>query len=404
MSNLFGVPHLEAFWASLDESSQQAVSSAIQKITDVKKRGGKVMVVTGSGPNIHEGVTTLIAELIRVGIVDAVSTSSAVIAHEMAGSLDRVFRVDAKALGMDMDKMPRGDVFEFTCMSDEEIAALKREMPLDDDLLERGSKLPKQNEIIKAAGNMAYPMGLRTERVAHEVMGLARMYGLPFETVAGWGCDEHTMLGAAAKRNVPVLVTIPQMIGGGAVGMSIGDSIPVSQRSMRISRMLADCDVIIESAVALTQEIHDGPFECYTGHGIWAWWSGQATYNLRNKNLIRIDLDSNLRRAVELNKTVQEAIDKGLPKTKAAKIPFRMEMSAFARHEGSIPIVGDIGKVWPLIASGVAKNLGIELEFLSASQDTAEGTAMREWIVGNVKAFDREKMLAHAKEYKIIGK
>ncbi|MBP3812253.1 MAG: deoxyhypusine synthase family protein [Acidaminococcaceae bacterium] len=404
MSNLFGVPHLEAFWASLDESSQQAVSSAIQKITDVKKRGGKVMVVTGSGPNIHEGVTTLIAELIRVGIVDAVSTSSAVIAHEMAGSLDRVFRVDAQALGMDMDKMPRGDVFEFTCMSDEEIAALKREMPLDDDLLERGSKLPKQNEIIKAAGNMAYPMGLRTERVAHEVMGLARMYGLPFETVAGWGCDEHTMLGAAAKRNVPVLVTIPQMIGGGAVGMSIGDSIPVSQRSMRISRMLADCDVIIESAVALTQEIHDGPFECYTGHGIWAWWSGQATYNLRNKNLIRIDLDSNLRRAVELNKTVQEAIDKGLPKTKAAKIPFRMEMSAFARHEGSIPIVGDIGKVWPLIASGVAKNLGIELEFLSASQDTAEGTAMREWIVGNVKAFDREKMLAHAKEYKIIGK
>ncbi|MBO5590771.1 MAG: deoxyhypusine synthase family protein [Acidaminococcaceae bacterium] len=404
MSNLFGVPHLEAFWASLDESSQQAVSSAIQKITDVKKRGGKVMVVTGSGPNIHEGVTTLIAELIRVGIVDAVSTSSAVIAHEMAGSLDRVFRVDAQALGMDMDKMPRGDVFEFTCMSDEEIAALKREMPLDDDLLERGSKLPKQNEIIKAAGNMAYPMGLRTERVAHEVMGLARMYGLPFETVAGWGCDEHTMLGAAAKRNVPVLVTIPQMIGGGAVGMSIGDSIPVSQRSMRISRMLADCDVIIESAVALTQEIHDGPFECYTGHGIWAWWSGQATYNLRNKNLIRIDLDSNLRRAVELNKTVQEAIDKGLPKTKAAKIPFRMEMSAFARHEGSIPIVGDIGKVWPLIASGVAKNLGIDLEFLSASQDTAEGTAMREWIVGNVKAFDREKMLAHAKEYKIIGK
>lgn len=404
MSNLFGVPHLEAFWASLDESSQQAVSSAIQKITDVKKRGGKVMVVTGSGPNIHEGVTTLIAELIRVGIVDAVSTSSAVIAHEMAGSLDRVFRVDAQALGMDMDKMPRGDVFEFTCMNDEEIAALKREMPLDDDLLERGSKLPKQNEIIKAAGNMAYPMGLRTERVAHEVMGLARMYGLPFETVAGWGCDEHTMLGAAAKRNVPVLVTIPQMIGGGAVGMSIGDSIPVSQRSMRISRMLADCDVIIESAVALTQEIHDGPFECYTGHGIWAWWSGQATYNLRNKNLIRIDLDSNLRRAVELNKTVQEAIDKGLPKTKAAKIPFRMEMSAFARHEGSIPIVGDIGKVWPLIASGVAKNLGIELEFLSASQDTAEGTAMREWIVGNVKAFDREKMLAHAKEYKIIGK
>ena len=395
--NLFGLSQLEYFKSSLDERSLAGVDSAVRKIIETKKRGGRVMVVTGSGPNIHEGVTTLIAELIRVGIIDAVSTSSAVIAHEMAGSLDRVFRVDAAALGMDMSKMPRGDVFEFTCMTDDEINVIKREMPLDDELLAKGKALPKLNEIIKAAGNMAYPMGLRTERLAHEILGLARMYGLPFERVAGWGCDSRTMLGAADLKNIPVLVTIPQLVGGGAVGMSIGDSIPVSERSMRISRMLASCDVIIESAVALTQEIHDGPFECYTGHGIWAWWSGQNTYNLRDKSLIRIDLDENLRRAVELNKTVQEAIDKGLPKTKAAKIPFRMEMSAFARHEGSIPIVGDIGKVWPLIAYEVAKGLGIDLEFLSASQDTPEGASMREWIVGNVKSLDREKMLKRSK-------
>ena len=397
--NLFGISQLDNFRASLDERSLKSLGLAVNKIVETKKRGGKVMVVTGSGPNIHEGVTTLISELIRVGIVDAVSTSSAVIAHEMAGSLDKVFRVDAEALGMDMSKMPRGDVFEFTCMNESEIDALKKEMPLDEDLLWRGASLPKVNEIIKAAGNMAYPMGLRTEKLAHEVLSLAKMYGLPFETVAGWGCDEKTMLGAAAKRNLPVLVTIPQMVGGGAVGMSIGDSIPVSERSMRISRMLASCDVIIESAVALTQEIHDGPFECYTGHGIWAWWSGQNTYNLREKNLIRIDLDENLRKAVELNATVQEAIDRGLPKTKAAKIPFRMEMSAFARHEGSIPIVGDIGKVWPLIANDVAKELGIELEFLSSSQDTSEGASMREWIVGNVRPLDREKMLSRAKNF-----
>ncbi len=396
---LFGKSQLDNFRASLDNRSQEGLSSAINRIIDTKKHNGRVMVVTGSGPNIHEGVTTLIAELIRAGLVDAVSTSSAVIAHEMAGSLDRVFRVDSNALGMDKAKMPRGDVFEFTCMTPDELAALKREMPLDDELLARGETLPHVNEIIKAAGNMAYPMGLRTERLAHEVLSLARMYALPFETVAGWGCDERTMLGAAAKKGVPVLVTIPQLVGGGAVGMSIGDSIPVSERSMRISRMLASCDVIIESAVALTQEIHDGPFECYTGHGIWAWWSGQNTYNLRDKTLIRIDLDENLRRAVELNKTVQEAIDKGLPKTKAAKIPFRMEMSAFARHEGSIPIVGDIGKVWPVIAHDVAEGLGVRLEFLSASQDTKEGSEMREWIVQNVKPLDREKMLAHAKEY-----
>ncbi|MBR6901359.1 MAG: deoxyhypusine synthase family protein, partial [Synergistaceae bacterium] len=157
---LFGLNQLETFRSSLDERSRESLASAVNKIIETKKRGGKVMVVTGSGPNIHEGVTTLIAELIRVGIVDAVSTSSAVIAHEMAGSLDRVFRVDAKALGMDMSKMPRGDVFEFTCMSEKEIDALKKEMPLDEEILKRGSELPKQNEIIKAAGNMAYPMGL----------------------------------------------------------------------------------------------------------------------------------------------------------------------------------------------------------------------------------------------------
>ncbi len=399
MSNLFGLTQLDYFRDSLDERSREALTSAVKRITDTKSHGGRVMVVTGSGPNIHEGVTTLIAELIRAGLVDAVSTSSAVIAHEMAGSLDRVYRVDAQALGMDMDKMPRGDVFEFTCMTDAEIDALKREMPLDDELLERGKNLPHVNEIIKAAGNMAYPMGLRTERLAHEVLSLARIYGLPFETVAGWGCDERTMLGAASRRNIPVMVTIPQLVGGGAVGMSIGDSIPISERSMRISRMLADCDVIIESAVALTQEIHDGPFECYTGHGIWAWWSGQNTYNLRDKSLIRIDLDENLRRATELNKIVQEAIDKGLPKTKAAKIPFRMEMSAFARHEGSIPIVGDIGKVWPLIAHDVAENLGVTLEFLSASQDTPEGQNMREWITENVKPLDVQKMRGCAKNF-----
>jgi hypothetical protein len=398
---LFGASQIENFRAALDERSRATLAEAVKRIVEAKKRGGKVMVVTGSGPNIHEGVTTLIAELIRVGVVDAVSTSSAVISHEMGGALDRVFRVNAEALGMDMSTMPRGDLFEFTRMTDEEWEALKREMPLDDELLARGKKLPVHSDIIKAAGNMAYPMGLRGERIAEEILALARMYGLPFEEVAGWGCDPRTMLGAANVRGgVPVLVTIPQLVGGGAVGMSIGDSLPVSGRSMRISRMLAASDVIIESAVALTQEIHDGPFECYTGHGIWASWSGQATYNLRDKALIRIDLDENLRRATELNQTVQEAIDKGLPKTKVAKIPFRMEMSAFARHEGSLPIIGDIGKAWPVLAHDVAKELGIELEFLSSSQETPEGASMRDWIVENVKPLDRNKMLERARRYK----
>ena len=392
----FGEKLIAQFRASLDERSQETLDTAISQIVETKKRGGKVMVVTGSGPNIHEGVTTLIAGMIHKGLIDAVSTSSAVVSHEMGGSLDRVMRVSAQALGIDMNYMPRGGLFELTLLQEPELKVLEQEMVLDRELIQKATTLPIHSSIIKAAGNMAYPMGLRGELLASEILKLAQLHGLSFEEVAGYGCDPMTMLGAGAAKNVPVLVTIPQLIGGGRVGIAIGESIPLSRRSMLLAKMLEQSDVIIESAVALTQEIHDGPFECYTGHGIWAWWQGEHTYNLKGKSLIRFDLDENLRKATDLersDKTIQEAIDKGLPKTKVAKIPFRMEMSAFARHEGSLPVIGDIGKIWPVVAFESARELGIQLDFLGASQDTPEGQDMREWIVDHVKPIDRERMI-----------
>lgn len=395
---------LKSFYENLDERSRASIDQAVAKIVAVKEKGGKVMVATGSGPNIHEGVTTLIAELMDKGIIDSVTTSSAVIGHEMAGSLDKVKMVDASKLGFDERFMPRGNVFEFTKLSEEEIEELRKEMVLDMALLEKGSSLDG-NEIIKAAGNMAYPMGIRTEAIASEILGIAKTYGLPFEEVAGWGADKRTMIGIGASKGLPVLVSVPQMIGSGNVGLSIGDSISISQRCMRIARMLEEADVIIESAVALTQEIHDGPFECYTGHGIWSWWNGVHTYSLKDKTLIRIDLDENLRKAQDVqkeSKMIQEAINKGLPKTKISKIPFRMEMSAFARHEGSIPVIGDIGQVWPLIAVRVAEKLNISLDFLSYSQETDEGKRMRQWILDEVKPLDLGQIRKKALDYKII--
>jgi hypothetical protein len=71
-----------------------------------------------------------------------------------------------------------------------------------------------------------------------------------------------------------------------------------------------------------------------------------------------------------------------------------MEMSAFARHEGSIPVIGDIGMIWPVFAWRIAKALDIGLEFMSYKQETPEGKAMREWIVDHVQPLDRERMLA----------
>lgn len=390
---------LNEFYSNLDERSRESLDASAEKIVEAKGRGGRVVVATGSGPNIHEGVTTLIAELMEKGIIDGVTTSSAVIGHEMGGALDLVKMCSASALGFEERFMPRGDVFEFTQLDDEQLEALRKEMVLDEELLARGERA-EGRLVLKAAGNMAYPMGLRNETLAGEILVLCKTLGLPFETVAGWGADRRTMIGAGAALGLPVLVSIPQMVGSGHIGMAIGDSISVFERSRRIAAMLDSADVIIESAVALTQEIHDGPFECYTGHGIWSWWKGLPVYSLRGKTIIRIDLDENLRKARDLEtggSMIQEAINQGLPKTKISKIPFRMEMSAFARHEGSIPVIGDIGQVWPVLAWKVAGELGISLDFMSYAQHTPEGKAMREWIVREIQPVDREMILARAR-------
>jgi len=388
-------------YQGLDKISKKRVDEVVAKIVQTKMRGGKVLVVTGSGPNIHEGVTTLIAELIAKEIVDRVLTSSAVIAHEMAGTLDKVKRVDGRKLGINKEILPRGFLFEVTIMDDEILAQIKKEMIIDEELINKVLK-EEGRIIIKAAGNMAYPMGLRTERLAREAEQFAKSIDKPLEYVVGLGADKKTIIGAGARKNIPILVTVPQLVGGGAVGLAIGDSIPITERSARIANVLGEAEVIIESAVALTQEIHDGPFETYTGHGIWARWEGYETYRLEKKALIRIDTDPNLEKAWQQERTggkIQEAIDKGLPKTKLTGIPFRMEMSGFARLKNTLPITKDVGMIWPILATKVTERLGVKLDFVSYPQETPEGKEIREWIAKTVKPINRQKMIYNLREH-----
>lgn len=386
---------------SLSASVRDRIDAAVDAVARAKQRGGRVVVITGSGPNIHEGVTTLIAAMIHGGLVDGVITSSAVVAHEMAGTLDRVKRIRPRSddeLPLPLEALPRGGVFELTLLSPDQRAVIEQELPAGWDLYDRLCGR-EGNIVIKAAGNMAWPMGLRTERIAREIRDAASQHGLPFERVAGLGGDPMTMIGAGAARNVPVLVSIPQLIGGGAVGIAIGDSISIARRSRLIADMLSGADVIIESAIALSQEIHDGPFETYTGHGIWAAWDGMPVYSLRDKTLIRIDLDPNLERAWQAERAgadVQTAVDQGLPKTKRMGIPFRMEMSGFARLEGSIPVTADIGAAWPVLARACEERLGVRLDFISAPQESEEGLRMREWIAGQVNCLDRSRIFQPA--------
>jgi hypothetical protein len=387
--------------AGLDEQTLTRLDAAASTFVKTKNNGGRVVAVVGSGPNIHEGVTTLVAELIRQGLIDGVITSSAVICHEMGGALDRVHRVHARDLPevARLPALPHDGVVEATLLSSDLLDEIRAEIPFDAPYYEV-LLATEGKDIIKAAANMAYPMGYRTERLAREAQSLAAEAGVPLEKIVGGGADPRTMIGAAAERGVPVLVGIPQLIGGGAVGLAIGDSLSITERASRVARLLGRADLIIESAVALTQEIHDGPFETYTGHGIWAQWSRQWTYTLADKTIVRIDLDPNLERAWQRERadgTVSRAIAEGLPKTKLLDVPFRMEMSGFSRLPGSLPLIADIGVIWPLLVARVTQALDIDLDFISYPQSTPQGEAMRQDIVHNVHPVSRDRMLKAAR-------
>jgi hypothetical protein len=390
---------IETMYGGLTTKARTRVDQAVAGIVRAKEKGGKVVAVLGSGPNIHEGVTTLVAELMSKGIIDGASTSSAVINHEMAGTLEKVKRIDGSVTGLEANKLPSDGQFEVSIVSKEVLEAYQREIHIDMDLYRR-MRRAKGDTIIKVAGNMAYPTGLRTERLARDVLSLARRCGVPFEEMVGHGADPYTIIGAGAAHRLPVIVSVPQLIGGGEVGLAVGDSLSISERSQRMALLLDSADVIIESAIALSQEIHDGPFELFTGHGIWADWEAAWTYSLRYKKVIRIDLDPNLEKAwvgERRSRLVTDAVQKGLPKTKVARIPFRMEMSGFARAPGSLPIVGDIGEIWPVLATKVADALQVKLDFMSYKQSLPQGQRVREWIVKHVRPVDRRLMFAIAR-------
>lgn len=386
---------INTLYQSLPPHTRERILYAKELIVQTKEKGGKVAVAVGSGPNIHEGITTLIAELMHKGIIDCATTSSAVISHELAGTLDTVKRIDTTMLGLDQAKQNFFNVFEATILKQDQLEKLKRESFFDLDFYDKLVHSPG-NSVIKAAGNMAYPMGLQTEILAMEILDLCRLSESPFEEIAGLGADPMTMIGAGAQSGQPVLVTIPQLVGGGKVGFAVGDSISISDRSLKVAQLFDSADVIIESAIALSQEIHDGPLETFTGHGVWSDWQDEWTYSLRDKKIIRMDLDPNLEAIWQKERhsgEITNTVIKGLPKTKVTGLPFRMEMSGFSRLPGSLPIIGDIGNIWPILMTMVAESLAINLDFMSYNQSTPEGLTMRQWIVDTVQPVNMEKIM-----------
>jgi len=69
-----------------------------------------------------------------------------------------------------------------------------------------------------------------------------------------------------------------------------------------------------------------------------------------------------------------------------------MEMSGFARLEKSIPVVADLGVVWPIIALRLEQELGISLDFISFPQQSPQGQEMRKWIVETIQPIVKKKL------------
>jgi len=381
---------LERLAGRMDPAELELLHRAARRWAEIKEKGGKVVVATGSGPHLHEGVTVLIAELVRRGLVDGVLTSSAVVAHELAGSLERVRRVDGRRLGWPAGALPADGMVEVALLSPEQLAFHQRHTELDLELYRRMLAAPG-HEIIKVAGNLAYPTGLWLERLARRLLPLAQARGITLEEFTGPAADPRTMLGACARRGVPLVVTVPQLVGGGQVGLCIADSVSITRRSSLVAGLLASADLILESGVALTQEIHDGPFELYTGHGLWAHHEGMPCFSLEKKDVVRLDLDPALKAAWQRQRRAGEvaaAIDRGRPKAVSLGLAFRMEMSGFARLPGSLPVTCDLGVAWPLLAHKLASLLGVKLDFLCYKQGTDLGERIREYIVRHLAPLD----------------
>lgn len=46
---------VERYSASIDTETADILEAAVETMVATKTRGGKIVVVTGSGPNLHEG-------------------------------------------------------------------------------------------------------------------------------------------------------------------------------------------------------------------------------------------------------------------------------------------------------------------------------------------------------------
>jgi hypothetical protein len=183
--------------------------------------------------------------------------------------------------------------------------------------------------------------------------------------MAGCGADPMTMIGTGARLGIPVIVPVSQLVGSGEVGLSIGDSMSVSERALRVSKMMGTATVVLQAAPCFAESERD-PCEVYRGCGRWTGWQGRWTWSRADRTMISIE-------------------DDPAPGTTTG-----------AREEAPLPrdmtIRGNSGIIWSVLAGRVAASLGIQLEFMIYGA-SPEGEAVREWIVNSIYPADRNEII-----------
>ena len=355
---------IESAYEKFSPALRSKMDCVVDAIVTAKREGHTVVACIGGADNVYRGVTTLIAELMHRGIVDGVCTTAAVVGHELAGVLEKVKRINGTKEGIRSSLLHEGEYFDVALLSPDILEQFQQE--IDVDISFYRSLLGAPGDMVtRAAGNGAYPSGLRTEMLSKEILALAAERRIPFEQMAGYGADPMTMIGAGARLGIPVIVAVSQLVGSGGVGLSIGDSIPVSERARRVSKMMGTAKVVLQSAPCFAESEHD-PCEVHRGCGIWAGWQGKWTWSLAERTMILIE---------------EDIAPAGAPGAGEAA-PLRRDMT----------IRGDSGIIWSVLAGRVAASLGIRLEFMTYGA-SPESEAVREWIVNSIHPADRNEIV-----------
>ena len=207
---------------SLPPSTQEHLQSAIDAIVGARERGGRVVVVTGSGPNIHEGVTTQIAELIRhgrgrwrnhkLGRRRARNGGNArpreADPHAEPGHAARFRRRCCRAAESSRSPSLRpSSAWTWRWNSPEDWDDVRSLLGV---ARQRGDQSGGQHGVADGPAHGAAGAGIRDARqpVRRDVRTVRGLRRRPHD-------DDR---GRRAAQDVPVLVSIPQLVGGGAVG------------------------------------------------------------------------------------------------------------------------------------------------------------------------------------------